>query len=228
MIISGTMVAGMSAIRGAQYSVAFLGTINTTSSTSASFTPSKTDVTRCIVAVQGFNSGSENVPPLPVATFNGTSGTQINAQSSNSYDDTASFTVSYRAVPYGKSVTVGVSATTARSFMHVYEVYGFRSLSAAVTDTENVFITTSGNSPLPTDTVTLTTPLKSFAFYANMANLGAQIPSDTTGKLNVFSLAGAGLCYFLSGFDTNPSSPTTTLGGGNTGGVIISNTLSWN
>jgi hypothetical protein len=222
------MVANMAAIKGAQYSVAYLGSMDTTTTTSASFTPTKTDVTRCIVAVQGFNAGAENLPTLPVATFNGTSGSQINAQTSNSYDDTASFTVSYRSVPYGKTVSVGVSATTARSFMHVYEVYGFRNLSTAVTDTQNVFITASTNSPLPTDTVTLTTSLKSFAFYANMANLGAQITSDTTGKLNVYSLAGISTCYFLSGFDTNPTSPTTTLGGGNTGGVIISNTLSWN
>ncbi len=218
----------MAAIKGAQYSVAYLGSMDTTTTTSASFTPTKTDVTRCIVAVQGFNADSENLPTLPVATFNGTSGAQINAKTSNSYDDTASFTVSYRSIPYGKTVSVGVSSTTARSFMHVYEVYGFRNLSAAVTDTQNVFITSSGNSPLPTDTVTLTTPLKSFAFYANMANFGGQITSDTTGKLNVYSLAGISACYFLSGFDTNPTSPTTTLGGGNTGGVIISNTLSWN
>jgi|GEM_PF-2934274 len=168
-------------------------------------TPSSIDSRRTILVVQVRNSGGTGLLPGDAAIVAGSPGTVVSALKSTAFDDGHAITVTAARVTSGN--TVAISFPNADGEYYIYEVYGITDFGAAVSAIASVRNTDGGNSPLPTNVVSVAASSEnSVVMFMGMRNGNAAVPNDVTGKLNSYSVARGALV----GFDTNPSSGTTS------------------
>lgn len=187
----------------AGFSVALLS--SGIASAGGSVTVPRVDSRCTLIIVQVRQAGGTSLRPGAAATVDGIAGTVIASDYSTAFDDGHAITATaYRA-------TAGFAHTlafpSADGWFYAFVMYGVTSVPAAVTDTSVVHNTDGGDHGLATNTVVATTSsTNSVVLFMGMRNGNAAVGSDVTGKLNVFSVAQSALV----GFDTNPSSGTTS------------------